>query len=351
VGRVLLTLALVALPRAASATYSIAAADQAAGEVGGTSASCVGNLDLAVIYGAVPGVGVIHAQARLNTAGRDRGVADLQAGLTPEEVIMDLTRTAFDPQFQTRQYGVVDLMGRAAGFTGSEDGAWAGHQTGRAGPLTYAVQGNLLTGPAVVSQAEAGLLAPGCDLAERLMHALEAGRENGEGDARCTGRGVPADAAFLRVDGAAGGAPVVSLGVQNTGRQDPVALLRAQFDAWRTQHPCPTPPDAGVEADAAAPDADAPPDAEPVEAGAPDATAPSDASPQDALPRDGSPQDGLPSEAGADGGTTRARIGSTCACRQPGAEATPWAALLPLALVRALRQRCTSSKRSSRNAK
>lgn len=331
------------MPRAAAATYSIAATDMATGQVGGTSASCVGDLELSVIYGGVPGVAVAHAQARLNTAGRDRAVADLQAGLTPDEVIADLTRAAFDPQFQTRQYGVVDLTGRAAAFTGSQDGAWAGHQTGQLGALTWSVQGNLLTGPAVVSQAEAGFVAPGCDLADRLMHALEAGREDGQGDARCTPRGVPADAAFLRVDGAAGGAPVVFLSVRDTGNTDPVALIRAQYDAWRAEHPCPEPPDAGVWPDAET-DAGEASDAALPEAGGPDAA------PMDAAPADAAAQDALPEPVDAGEAPARGAIRSACGCRAtPGAERGPPLGLALCAL--AVAQRVRSSKRPSRNAK
>ena len=57
-----------------SATYSIVAADQATGQVGGSGTSCVGTLDVFIIYGAVPGKGAVHAQAQLSVAGRDEAV-------------------------------------------------------------------------------------------------------------------------------------------------------------------------------------------------------------------------------------------------------------------------------------
>ncbi|CAN0593098.1 unnamed protein product, partial [Laminaria digitata] len=76
----------------------------------------------------------------------------------------------------------------------------------------------------------------------------------GEGDARCTPRGVPSDSAFIRLD-LADGQRALDLSVTGTGNQDPVALLRAQYDQWRLTNPCPPPPDAGQPPDAAEPDA------------------------------------------------------------------------------------------------
>ena len=79
-----------------------------------------------------------------------------------------------------------------------------------------------------------------CDLAERLLVALTAGRAEGEGDSRCTDRGVPSDSAFLRVDDAEGNA-LVSLTVTGTRSDDPLDALAEEFSAWRTENPCPSP--------------------------------------------------------------------------------------------------------------
>jgi len=51
-----------------------------------------------------------------------------------------------------------------------------------------------------ITQSAAAFEAGGCDLAERLMLALEAGAQHGEGDARCKERGIPSDSAFIEVD-------------------------------------------------------------------------------------------------------------------------------------------------------
>lgn len=49
-------------------------------QVGGAVTSCVGRLDVGVVYRSVPGVGVVHAQASLNTQGRDRAQLRLTQG-------------------------------------------------------------------------------------------------------------------------------------------------------------------------------------------------------------------------------------------------------------------------------
>jgi uncharacterized Ntn-hydrolase superfamily protein len=230
----------------AAATYSIAGADSATGEVGGTGTSCLGGGDVYIIYGAAPGFGVIHAQAQANQAGRDRGVELLEQGIAPADVILAITAASFDSNARVRQYGVVDAAGRAAGFTGEGDRAFAGDRQGSVKGFGYSVQGNILTGPAVLTRAAAAFEASGCDLAERLMLALEAGAENGEGDNRCTPNGIPSDSSFIQVErpGTAKGS-FLELHVRNSGSESPIPSLRAQFDAWRATHPCPQPPGGG----------------------------------------------------------------------------------------------------------
>lgn len=308
-------------------TYSICAVDQARQQVGGAGTSCVGNLDVAVIYGAVAGVGVVHAQARLFERGRDRAVQRLQEGQSPAQIISELSQRNFDRDFGTRQYGVVTLSGDFEGFTGDGTGAWAGHRGGQVDSYVYAAQGNLLTGAPVVDRTALAFEAGGCDLADRLMLALEAGRQAGEGDARCTPRGVPSDSAFIRVD-RSDGQRALGLSVTGTGNQDPVTLLRAQYDQWRMSNPCPAPPDAGLPEDAAVPeDAGLPVDTGLPEDAAQDAGL--DAAPVDAaLPDAGRPDTALPDDArvGADAAPTapdagaRVRItgGCTCSGRRPG---------------------------------
>lgn len=229
----------------ALATWSIVVADPETGRVGGAGTSCVGALDVAIIHGAVPGVGAVHAQARLNVAGRDEAVRLLGEGSAPDAIIAAMTDPDFDRIAAQRQYGVVDLQGRTAGFTGVDNGDWAGHTTGNAGSMAFSVQGNILTGPEVVQrsvdafEASAATARPdACLLPERLLQALTAGRALGEGDSRCTGRGVPSDSAFLRVT-EADGTVLVDLSVTETGAEDPLDLLAAELAAWRAENACP----------------------------------------------------------------------------------------------------------------
>jgi uncharacterized Ntn-hydrolase superfamily protein len=225
----------------ALATYSIAATDSSTQQVGGAVTSCVGSLDLASVYGSVPGSGVIHAQAQLDQRlrGKMRALELISQGVAPSDIIAMITTSTVDSGFASRQYGVVDLQGRAAGFTGTQAQAYKKDQQGRIGSFAYSVQGNILTSQKVLDQAAAGFEAGGCDLADRLMAALEAGGENGEGDSRCTRDGIPSDAAFIQVD--LPGQPAGSwlkLSVSDTGPENPLLKLRALFDTWRQTHPC-----------------------------------------------------------------------------------------------------------------
>lgn len=231
----------LAVASSAAATYSIAAVDMSTGQVGGAITSCVGTLDVGIVYGSAPGKGVIHAQALLDQRGRAKtqAIELLQQGVAPSEIVAQLTAASFDASFESRQYGVVDLMGRSAGFTGADAQAYKHDQQGKAGAFAYSVQGNILTSQKVLDQASAAFEAQGCDLADRLMLALEAGAKNGEGDSRCTDQGIPSDSAFIEVD--AMGEPAGSylkLSVMGTAPQSPLVQLRQQFDAWRKMHPC-----------------------------------------------------------------------------------------------------------------
>jgi len=159
------------------ATFSIAAADPAAGEVGVAVASrffAVGS----VVPWARAGAGAVATQAYANTGFGPRGLELLALGLAPKEALDVLLRT--DDGRDRRQVGIVAPSGASATFTGPGCNAWAG---GRSGP-GYAVQGNILTGEAVVVAMEKAFLeSAGKPLAERMLAALRAGDAAG-GDAR-----------------------------------------------------------------------------------------------------------------------------------------------------------------------
>ena len=233
--------ALTMIPSTALATYSVAATDSATKQVGGAITSCVGTLDVGVVYGGVPGHGVVHAQASLDPQhkGRDQAKVLLGMDVDPATIIAQITTTQFDSGYNSRQYGIVDLMGRAKGFTGTQAQSYKEDRQGTLGSFTYSAQGNILTSKACLDGAEAGFKANGCDLADRLMLAMEGGAMNGEGDSRCTPNGIPSNSAYIEVDlpmGMAGS--YLKISVTNTSPSSAVKALRAQFDTWRMTHPC-----------------------------------------------------------------------------------------------------------------
>jgi uncharacterized Ntn-hydrolase superfamily protein len=224
-------------------TYSIVGADTKTREVGGAGTSCLTGSDVYVIYRGVPGRGVVHAQAYYSLAARDRAAELLGEGDSPIAVLDALTLPSFDDNIAIRQYGVADALGHTAGYTGTGTMPYAGDHQGLADHFAYSVQGNILTSAKVLEQASAAFELEGCDLAERLMRALEAGARGGQGDSRCTDKGIPSDSAFLQIelpDTAEG--DYLSLHVETSGDDNPLPQLRGQLDAWRVQHPCPVKP-------------------------------------------------------------------------------------------------------------
>lgn len=157
-------------------TFSIVAADPAAGEVGCAVQSKYFSVG-SVVPWARAGVGAVATQAAGVAAYGPLGLAELEGGASPEEALERVL--ADDPARETRQLGAVTADGRAASFTGAQCLDWAGHRVGDG----YAVQGNILAGEAVVdAMAHAFEETPG-PLVERLVAALEAAQAAG-GDRR-----------------------------------------------------------------------------------------------------------------------------------------------------------------------
>jgi uncharacterized Ntn-hydrolase superfamily protein len=179
----LLVLACLLAP--ASATWSILIVDLATGEIAIGIATCLTGFDLkpnTVVV--VPGFGVAAAQSFVGPQSlRELIRTGLLAG-TPASVILQQLATA-DPGHQSRQYGIASVYGGLVTFTGSGAGAWAGDLTGQSGTLRYTIQGNVLTGQAVITAAEQAILSTPGSIGDKLMAAMQAARAMG-GDGRCS---------------------------------------------------------------------------------------------------------------------------------------------------------------------
>src|SRR4051794_26940118 len=200
-------------------TFSIVACDLRAEEWGVAVASkfiAVG----AVVPWLEAGVGAIATQAHSNTSYGPHGLSLMASGMSAREALDRLI--AADTLRADRQVGVVDGRARAATHTGDNCMPWAGGRTGRG----YAVQGNILSGPAVVdSMGDAFEQAAADPLAARLLAALAAGDAAG-GDRR--GK----QSAALRVASARagyGGFNDVKVDLRVDDHSEPVAELQRLY--------------------------------------------------------------------------------------------------------------------------
>ncbi len=254
--------ALLVLFAPAEATWSIVAVDTRTGEVAVASATCLVDFDLrAGVPLVLVGQGAAAAQSALDDGAVNRRLI-LQAmreGKSSRE-IFDFVREN-GTRTQTRQYGIVSMVGDPFTFTGNQAGLAATGVRGEVGSIKYAVQGNVLVGDEVVFAARTAFVRTDGDLAQRLMAAMEAARKLG-GDGRCscsqaqpTSCGVPprdgfeksAHVGFVIVAriGDEDGTCTGGLGCANgpyylsenviggPGDPDPVFTLQDQVDSWR----------------------------------------------------------------------------------------------------------------------
>jgi uncharacterized Ntn-hydrolase superfamily protein len=157
-------------------TFSIVACDTATQELGVAVQSKYFSVG-GVVPWAEAGVGAVATQANVNPSLGPRALALLRTGLTAPEVMRSLA--ASDSGWEGRQFALVDARGTAATWTGKRCLDYAGGKTGPA----FAVQGNILAGPAVVEGMARAFQETKGELAERLIAALEAAQAAG-GDKR-----------------------------------------------------------------------------------------------------------------------------------------------------------------------
>ncbi len=194
-------LALLALPRPAFATWSVVALNAKTGQSVVASATCVTGANLvrrAPPFGlrsiqaiVVPGKAAAAAQANVDSTFANQNLiyAELQKGTDPAKIIEMLSA---DPQFQSRQFGIIDMTGRAAGHSGTGNQAASLHQQGQVPgePIFYSIQGNILASDDVVHDAVKAFIAAKGELTDRVMAAMEAADAKG-GDKRCSCDSTP----------------------------------------------------------------------------------------------------------------------------------------------------------------
>ncbi len=185
----------------AGATWSVIAVDRQSKAVAIASATCVPQEAFERFFKAkdlrdvqaivVPGKGVAAAQAGADRTRANQTLVfqELQRGTDPVR-ILELLKA--DPAIEVRQFGILDLQGRWAGFSGSSNQPVSLHRQGRV-PGTdvyYAVQGNILASEAVVAGAMEAFAKASGELTDRVMAAMEAADARG-GDKRCTCETAP----------------------------------------------------------------------------------------------------------------------------------------------------------------
>jgi uncharacterized Ntn-hydrolase superfamily protein len=158
-------------------TWSIIARDEPTGRIGiavATRFFAVG----AFVPHIETGVGAVATQAFINPHYGSLGLVLLREGRGAAEAVDELTQG--DAGRDNRQLQMMDRAGRFAAYTGAACIDWCGHETRE----TFSVAGNMLAGPAVLTETirayEAHAALP---FARRLLAAMQAGEAAG-GDKR-----------------------------------------------------------------------------------------------------------------------------------------------------------------------
>lgn len=201
------------------ATFSIVGADPETGEVGVAVQSkflAVGS----VVPWAKANVGAVATQSWANTAYGPEGLALLEQGMAPEEVVAKLV--SGDPGRNLRQVAVINAKGEASAFNGEECYDWAGHKVGK----HHSAQGNILVSEeTVIAMSETFEKTEG-PLAERLLKALEAAQHAG-GDSR----GKQSAALYVLQKGAGyGGYNDVKVDLRADDHPEPIEELQRLYE-------------------------------------------------------------------------------------------------------------------------
>ena len=266
----LLAVALLLAPATALATWSVIAVDRNPGQVIIASATCVRQsrfpprpardlMDIQAVI--VPGVGVAACQAGVDNTRANQMLVyeEIRKGTDPAriiELLREQENLKDEPQMERRQFGILDLQGRSAGFNGSRNSAASLYVAGQAGDdLFVQVQGNILFDDDVAEDATRAFMHAHGTLADRVMAAMEAADRAG-GDKRCTCEEEPKPAApcdgktshvaYIAIanrDDALGQShndgdyyaylAVSDEDIQPHENANPVMTLRLRYDAWK----------------------------------------------------------------------------------------------------------------------
>ena len=167
----------------------------------------------------LPNRGAVAIMAIADRRLGDTAIKLLDTGYKAPGVIDALVSA--DPQHEYRQLGVLDADGYAAARTGKNNRDWAGHHVRE----DLIALGNVLIGEHILDAIETGFNAdPNAAFEERLMQALEGGRDAGgqHGGQNSAAILVYRDRAY----------PFVDLRVDV--HDEPVGELRRVFDAFMT---------------------------------------------------------------------------------------------------------------------
>ena len=174
------------------------------------------------------GLAALSTQAFANPALGPMALAALREEQGPEPVLTRLA--AADPGFDWRQVVIATPDGRVGAHTGPHTRPWSGHVTGDG----FAVFGNVLAGEVTVLAMAAAWRHRGSDdLPERLLAALEAGRDAG-GQAAADGSRLPERSSALIVRGED---IVEDLDLRVDLHDDAVTELRRIFERYRVYLP------------------------------------------------------------------------------------------------------------------
>ncbi len=213
-------------------TFSICAYDSVTGQLGSAGATCIqGTLSAIIISDVIPGNAVVHTQASWIQANQTYAHNLMFLGLTPSQIIDSLTANDVQGNPNIRQYGVVDVTGASAAYTGSACLVYHNHITGPG----YSIQGNILLGQQILDSMESKFLNTTGDLSCRLMAALQGAKVSGA-DTRCSSLGISSVSAFIRVANPSdtGSTPFYLDISINTypNYTEPIDSLQQRFNLW-----------------------------------------------------------------------------------------------------------------------